>query len=130
PASVAPFLPLLRRWRHGRIAVEPLLHDKVVELLAPKQSRESLPLYGARVWRKLLGSKAVELVRFPDTCLEDAVEVGRGRVPVIEPCTQDARFARLQLELVPCAGFGPVWLRVDRLLAAVDDVLVEPVLIY
>ena len=47
PAGIAGVLAFVRRRRLVRIAIEPLIDDVVIELFAPKQSRERLPLHSA-----------------------------------------------------------------------------------
>src|SRR6185437_6017344 len=65
PVLVAPLQPFFRRWRACRIAVEPMSHVVVVELLAPKHSRECLAHDHLAVFRHLRrSSRRIEIVRF------------------------------------------------------------------
>src|SRR5215472_18120254 len=49
PIAVAPVLPVLRRRWLTRIAIEPMLHIEVIELLVPQHSGEGLTLYSPHV---------------------------------------------------------------------------------
>src|SRR5215471_8523719 len=49
PIAVAPVLAALRRRRLSRIAIEPMLHIEVIELLVPQHSGEGLTLYSPHV---------------------------------------------------------------------------------
>src|SRR5262249_48128600 len=67
PIAVAPVLPVFRRGRLSRMAIEPMLHIEVIKLLVPQHSSEGLTLYSPDVlvdnaslergtgWRKTWG---------------------------------------------------------------------------
>jgi hypothetical protein len=80
PLRVASARPLRRRQRLRRIAVEPTLHDVVVELLRPQQAGQALAHHRARVRAEVRRDHGgVELVGFTLSRRERGVEVGEGR---------------------------------------------------
>src|SRR5215204_4664737 len=76
PTTVTAAFPALRRRRLERIAIQPLLHIEVVELLAPQHPSKGLTLYTPHV---LVGDVflqiSVEGVRLDNTSREHAVEI-------------------------------------------------------
>ena len=135
PAGVAAVSPLGRRWRLGRVAVEPPGHVVVVELLAPQHPGERLTHHSTFVGRRRgRGELGVELVRLGAPLGHHPGEVGseRGR-----RVTSSARRPQAQPQLgglagahrdpVPHRTLAAPSLRVDGVGPA-DDVVVDAVL--
>ena len=80
PVGVAPSPSPCRRGRLGRVAVEPVLHDVVVELLRPEHAGEGLT-HDPALLRGACGrdERVVELVGFSSPRPEDLLEVGPNR---------------------------------------------------
>ena len=129
PLGVAPIFAAFGRWRHPRIALEPLLHIVVVKLLRPEHPGEGLALDGAHVGAERFALDCgVELVRLIAAML----------VNLFETCGKDARLAhasgadaalssrpRRQAQVIDRRRFGAAAFRVDRAAFAVDQIAVE-----
>src|SRR6516162_6041265 len=78
PIAVAPVLPVLRRRRLSRIAIEPTLHTEVIELLAPQHSGDGLTLYPPQV---LVGDafleRGVKSIHLGNAPGENIIEAGK-----------------------------------------------------
>ena len=99
PVRVAAVLALGRRRRHRRIAVEPIAHDVVVELLGPDQPREGAPLDHARLRIEFrTACVRVEVVGLRLAFVESGVEI------VVDPTCQRI-VGHTQPHRVRCAGF-------------------------
>jgi hypothetical protein len=133
PLAVASGPAADRRRRPGGIAVEPAANVVVEELLAPQQPREGLPHDSPRVVGQMGGDDGgVELVGLALAAREHPVELaaqhhgGRRRIAQAQP---DGRAGPGgEGEPVARGGLGADAIGVDRVLAAVHDVVVDTVL--
>src|SRR5439155_9807244 len=83
PVVVAALAPARGRRRLRRVALEPVLHDVVVELLRPEQARVGLTDDGLLALAERPGDVAgVERVRLADAVREDAAPV-RAAAPAV-----------------------------------------------
>src|SRR5215471_3448309 len=89
PIAVAPALPVLRRRRLSRIAIEPTLYIEVVKLLAPQHSGEGLTLYPPHVLVDNAslerGVKGIRLGNAPGENIIEAVKATRSFLTGGEP---------------------------------------------
>src|SRR6186997_2477316 len=125
-------LAALRRRRLQRIAVEPLSHIEIVELLVPQHAGKGLALDTPHVLvADIFLSRSVEEFRFGNAPAEDVVEVDEGAHALIAGAQPDSnRDAapgrhRAQIE---AGDLGAVPAGIYRLGAAVDDVVMKCIL--
>ncbi len=79
PVAVAAVAPLGWGRRLRGIAIQPLRHIPVVELLAPQHAGEGLALHAAPIRIRQAGLlRGIEGVGFAKSCRDDCVEVGKG----------------------------------------------------
>src|SRR5437764_15183432 len=132
PAAVAAVLVPLWRRRLAGIAVEPLTHVEIVELFVPQHAGEGLPLDAAHVLvGNVLLHRGVEGVRLSLALRHDVIEADEGihaRLARAQPQADGDAAAGRDRAHIESRRFGAFARQVDRLVAAVDDVLVEGVL--
>ncbi len=133
PIAVSSERPARWRGRLGRVALDPVLHHVIEELLAPEEARVSLPEHTLRLDRKLLLHHArVELIGFADALGENALElVERIGPPLLigrEAQPHRALPLRRHDQDVVKGGLRSHVVRVDRVGLAVDHMTVEGVL--
>src|SRR5207247_9919796 len=102
PVVVAALAAARGRRRLRRVALEPVLHDVVVELLRPEQARVGLTDDGLLALAERPGNVArVERIRLADAVREDAARVGAAGLRVGgEAQLERHRAARRDLEPV------------------------------
>ncbi len=134
PVAIAAVAARLRRRGFGRIAIQPLLHVEVIELLGPQQTgqRPALdqplgrvqfgPLHGIVEGTGLGPALRHQFVK--------AVKRVGGRRIVRLPQAQadDALLARRHIQRVMAGRFGTRGVRIHRPLFAIDQVTVEGIL--
>src|SRR5690348_7294685 len=80
PIDIAPLLALLGRLWLTRISFEPILHDVMIKLLAPEQSRISLARHGLFGRGKTLwDGLRIELIGLADSRAKGFFELGSER---------------------------------------------------
>src|SRR5215467_1586205 len=89
PIAVAPVLPVFRRRRLNRIAIEPMLHIEVIKLLVPQHSSKGLTLYPPHVLVDNAslerGVKGIGLGNAPGKNIIEAVKAARSFLTGGEP---------------------------------------------
>ncbi|HEX6478176.1 MAG TPA: hypothetical protein VF043_04975 [Ktedonobacteraceae bacterium] len=126
----APVAAALGWWRRaGGVATQPFIHIVGVELLAPEQAGQRLPLHRPRIVRLGRTHLPVKLVGFPDARAEDlGCAVERGTRPGGGQAHEDGLCgARLNDGAIVGRhpGAGALW--VDFALGTVDHCLVDAV---
>jgi len=129
PGPVAAQEPLGWWRRHRRIALQPLFHHVVIELFAPQQAGESLALHHARVVGQAEGREAIKILRFLDAIQKHLMKIGLRRGARVQTEVQNFRSARLQIQAIHPAGLGARFIGIHRILASLDQVAVEGILV-
>lgn len=129
PVVVAPEFAPCRRRRLLWIPLQPLDHAEVIELLAPDQAGERLPLNVGYGRIEIRSDRAIEGVGLPLSGLEEALRGSRRQslLTLPEPQSDHLRLARPQFEAVDRRALRSRLLRIDRIQIAVHDVPMEGV---
>ncbi len=131
PVRVAAVLARRGRGRFERVAVEPVAHDVVVELLGPDQPGEGAALDRRRLLVEHRVQRGVEAIGFGDARVEAAVEVGvdAAAVRIVgQAQPHRARLARLERPAVVQRGLGPGSAGVDAVAVLAAHRAVDPAL--
>jgi hypothetical protein len=132
PIGVAAVLAAFGRRRLQRIAVEPLPHVEIVELLVPQHPGEGLALDAAHVLVvDAFLSGGVEQVGLGDALAEDVIKIdecARALIAGAQPDPDRYAAAGRHRPQVKPGRLGAVAAGAHRLGAAVDDVVVERIL--
>src|SRR5271165_1034908 len=135
PVFVATIQPLRRRWRAGRIALQPLALDVMIKLLRPQQSGKALAHHAARVFRQIRRNDArVVVVSLKLPQHKDAVELANelvfARWPVLVRQAQlySDSPSRRHREAIVRRGVGAWSPFADGMQASVHDVIVDTIL--
>src|SRR5712692_7043845 len=132
PLMVTAVPALLRRGRVGPVTLQPVLDDVVIELLGPQHARKALAHNILCIRGKVLRNDGgVKLIGFALTQRESLVETDK-RILAFEVRVRKAhpdyyRFSYANCELVMGSGLGAAVLRIDRVLGAVHDVVVDAI---
>ena len=133
PGAVAAGLACIRRRRLAGVAVQPFRHVEIVELLAPQHARR----------RPGAAPAACRRPRCPPAARRRRRRLPAGAVPPARrirqspACSSAPRHSRTRTTtvlagrhraMIDTGDLGAAALRIDRLLAAVDDEVVDPVL--
>src|SRR5262249_20267993 len=132
PAAVATVLATFGRRQLSRIALEPSPDVEVIELLAPEHAGEGLALDAPHVLvRDAFLHHGVEGIGLGNALFENVVEAAEGlraRLTRAQPHADGGRAAGRNGAHIKRARFGAFACGVDRLVAAVNHMLVERVL--
>ena len=129
PFGVAAVLARFRDRRAGGVAVEPLGHVQVEELLAPDHAGVGLPLHQPRVRvRDLMLQVPVEGIRFLAAQVHDLVERVPRQAAGAQPDPHHGLASGFDPDDPMGRRLGAHAPRIDRARMAIDDVVVERVL--
>src|SRR5215467_2489643 len=132
PILVAPVLPVLRRRRLSRIAIEPMLHIEVIELLVPQHPGEGLTLYSPHVVvddaSLECGVKGIRLGNAPGENIIETVRAARSFLTGGEPHPDRSAASGRDLAEVKSSNFRASAGSVYRFGIVVDNVFVKRVL--
>src|SRR5215467_10656917 len=132
PIAVAPVLPVFRRRRLSRIAIEPMLHIEVIELLVPQHSSKGLTLYPPHVLVDNVslerGIEGIGLGNAPGKNIIEAVKAAPSLLTGGEPHPDRSAASGRHLAEVKSSDFRAFADSVYRFGIVVDNVFVKRVL--
>src|SRR5215469_4087919 len=132
PIAVAPVLPVFRRRRLIRIAIEPMLHIEVIKLFVPQHSGEGLTLYSPNVLvdnaSLECGVKGIRLGNAPGKNIIEAARAARSFLTAGEPHPDRSAASGRDFAEVESSDFRAFAGSVYRFGIVVDNVFVKRVL--
>ena len=112
--------------------LEPFVGIVKEVLLAPQHPGQRLPHHTRLIFADAgRGYRLIERVGLVPALLDDLIELAAEGIPggsVAQPQPDDGGFAGAHVELIVRGGLGPRLVRVDGLLPARHDIIVDPIL--